>query len=851
MKVPITWLRDFVDIELSIPELAHRLTLAGLEVEEIRFVGLPLPEEKVEGHTGRKRSVGTNVTGLAWDPEKVVVGAVLEVMPHPDADRLVLCRLDDGDKEHTVLTGAPNLFPYKGQGPLESPLKVAYAREGATLFDGHVAGWETFTLERAKIRGVESYSMACSEKELGISEEHEGIIILDDDAPVGQPLVEYMGDAVLDIALTPNVARNANILGVAREVAALTGAALKEPSYEVPWEGPSIEGRVSIDIRNPELNPRFVLGLVEGVEVGPSPYWVQLRLQLAGMRPINNIVDATNLVMLAIGEPLHAFDFDVLVERAGGKNPKIITRLPEANERLTTLDGVERSLDDFTVLVTDTAGALSIAGVMGGAESEVSERTTRVLLEGASWNFINIRRTVGSQKLQSEASYRFERGVSPAMAERGVKRCLYRIQQFAGGEIAQGLVDEYPLPLESSMVEISPSDVERWLGIRLETDEIAEILGRLGFEIESKGEKLHVTTPDHRLDIGEGIVGVADLMEEVARIYGYDRLPETMISDEIPPQYSNTALEREEQIRNLLAGLDLQEIVTYRLTTLDHETRILPTGTKPDDRPYIQLENPISVDRKVMRHSLLASVLEIVESNARFQERIAVFEIGPVYLSAEDILPVEPLKLAIALTGPRALPSWREPASKAFDFFDLKGILEALFDGLKLRAVGYSPGEHPSFHPGKCARISIDGRQVGMMGELHPLVQERYDFQSFPLLAAEMDVEAVIQAIPESVDVELVKTFPPVLEDLAIVVDEAIPAEQVLSVIRKSGGNLLEDIRLFDLYRGEQIEADKKSLAFALTYQALDRTLTDEEVAGLRKVIVKALEKELGAHLRS
>jgi len=852
MKVPITWLREFVDIELPIPELAHRLTLAGLEVEEIRFIGLPLPEEKVEGHTGRKRSIGTNVTGLAWDPEKVVVGAVLEVMPHPDADRLVLCRLDDGEQEHTVLTGAPNLFPYKGQGTLKSPLKVAYAREGATLFDGHTAGWETFTLKRAKIRGVESYSMACSEKELGISEEHEGVIILDDEAQVGQPLVEYMGDAVLDIALTPNVARNANILGVAREVAALTGAALKEPSYEVPWKGPSIDGQVSVDIRTPELNPRFVLGLVEGVDVGSSPYWVQLRLQLAGMRPINNIVDATNYVMLEIGEPLHAFDFDVLVDRAGGKAPKIITRQPESEERITTLDGVERSLDDFTVLVTDTAGALSIAGVMGGAESEVSEKTTRILLEGASWNYINIRRTAGSQNLQSEASYRFERGVPPAMADRGVKRCLSRIQQFAGGEIAHGLVDEYPLPPESSIVEISTVDVERWLGIRLELGAIEEILGRLGFETESKGKKLHVTTPDHRLDIGEGIVGTADLMEEVARIYGYDHLPETMISDDIPPQYSNKALEREEQIRDMLAGLDLQEIVTYRLTKPDHETRILPAGTKPDDRPYIQLENPISVDRKVMRHSLLASMLEVVESNARFQERIAVFEIGPVYLSAEEgELPFEPLKLAIALTGPRTLPSWRELAAKEFDFFELKGILEALFEGLKVKNVEYSPGENPSFHPGKCARILIEGKQAGVMGELHPLVKERYNFQSFPLLAAELDLEAVIHAIPESIDVELVKTFPPVLEDLAIVVDEATPAEQVLAVIRKSGGDLLEDIRLFDLYRGEQIGADKKSLAYALTYQALDRTLTDEEVAGLRKKIVKALEKELGAHLRS
>jgi phenylalanyl-tRNA synthetase beta chain len=459
---------------------------------------------------------------------------------------------------------------------------------------------------------------------------------------------------------------------------------------------------------------------------------------------------------------------------------------------------------------------------------------------------------VGAQGLHSEASYRFERGVPPALAERGVKRCLTQIQQFAGGEIASGIVDAYALPFIPSTVEISPAQVKRWLGIHLETKEIEDILGRLDFTIENDGEKLLVTAPDHRMDIGEGIVGVADLMEEVARIYGYDRLPETMISDEIPPQYSNIALEREEQIRNLLAGLDLQEIVTYRLTAPDHEARILPAAAMPDDRPYIQLENPISVERMVMRHSLLASVLEVVERNARFQERIAVFEIGPVYLSTEESeLPEEPLKLAIVITGPRMLPSWQEPAEKTFDFFDLKGILEAMFAGLKLREVEFSPGEHPSFHPGKCARIFIGGQQVGVMGELHPLVVERYNFNAYPLLAAELDVEAILHTIPESIDVKLVKTFPPVLEDLAIVVDEEIPAEKVLQVIRNSGGDLLEDIQLFDLYRGEQIGEGKKSLAFALTYQAQDRTLTDEEVAGLRKKIVKALEKKLDAHLRS
>jgi len=444
MKVPITWLKEYVEISLSIEDLAHKLTLAGLEVEEIRFVGLPLPEGK--NHE-------TKITGFSWAPEEIVVGEVSEVMPHPDADRLVLCKLNDGKEEHTVLTGAPNLFPFKGKGPLDPPLKVVYAREGATIIDAYNENdpTATTTLKRKKIRGVESYSMACSEKELGISDEHEGIILLDEDAPTGQPLMEYLGDAVLDIAITPNIARAANILGVAREVAAITGAELKYPAIDPLMEGEPIEGRVSIEITDPEDNPRFVLGLIEDVKIKPSPYWAQLRLKLAGVRPIDAMVDATNYTMLEIGEPLHAFDYDVLVDRAKGKAPVITTRRAKGGELLTTLDDMERKLDDFTVLVTDKTGPLAMAGVMGGAESEVTEKTKSVLLEGASWNYVNTRRTVASQNLPSEAAYRFERGVHPEIAPIGVKRCLEWMQKWTGGTVAKGLVDEYPFPNIQSM----------------------------------------------------------------------------------------------------------------------------------------------------------------------------------------------------------------------------------------------------------------------------------------------------------------------------------------------------------------------------------------------------------------
>lgn len=853
MKVVLSWIKEFVDINLSLPELARLLTMAGLEVEGIHYIGLPLPDEMVETHSGR---LEVNVTGLAWNPEKIVTAGVVEVMPHPNADRLVLCRLDDGQQEHIVLTGAPNLYPYKGIGLLQRPLKVAYAKEGAQIYDGHQPGQVLTMLKRAKIRGVESYSMICSEKELGISDEHEGVIILDDDAPVGIPLVEYMGDAVFDISIIPNIARAANMIGVAREIAALTGQELRRLPEKIESKGPSIQGRVGLRIENAELNPRFVLGLIEKAEIKPSPYWVQRRLRLAGMRPINNIVDATNYAMLEVGEPLHAFDYDILVERAGGKPPTIITRTAQPGEKLTTLDGVEHSLDEFTELVTDTAGALSIAGVMGGAESEVNATTHNILLEGAAWNFINIRRTMAAQRMNSEAGYRFSRGVHPALAPRGVLRCLDLMRQWSGGVVAQGLVDQYPLPVEDPQLEISPQEVHRWLGIDITLSEMADLLRRLQFEVEVGPASLFAKTPDHRLDIGTGLTGVADLMEEIARIYGYDRIPESRMNDELPPQRNNPALEKEERVRDLLVSLGLQEIVTYRLTSPEREARRLSPGAEVDNKPYVQLANPIAIDRNVLRHSLLSSMLEIVERNVRLRPRLGLFEIGPVFLSSEDgDLPDEQARLVILLTGPREPAHWQAADESLLDFYDLKGLVDALLGGLHLAGVRYEPVEHPSFHPGKTARLLLSpeagGRPLGLIGELHPRVRQNYDLPDTPLLLAELDMQALLDSISEQYTVLPVSAYPPVLEDLAIILDEDLPADRVEQVIRQAGGKLLAGLALFDIYRGGQIGTGKKSLAYSLTYQAPDRTLTDQEILQLRNRIIRRLETELGAKLRS
>ncbi len=843
MKVPISWLKDYVDITLPLEELAERLTLAGLEVGSIDYVG-------IEG------------ADLPWARDKIVVGHILAVKPHPNADRLVLADVDYGASQiETVVTGAPNLFPYIGQDTRALNLKSPFAMEGAILYDGHQPGRVKMTLKGRAVRGIMNRHMLCSEKELGISDEHEGILILDPDAPAGVPLVDYLGTAVLDIDLTPNLARCASIIGVAREVAALTGGPLRYPDYhDLQMDGPPIQERVVVETTEPELNPRFCFILMEGIEIKPSPYWMQLRLRLAGMRPINNIVDVSNYVMLEMGEPNHAFDYDVLRARADGyaapdQPIHIITRLAHPGEHVTTLDDVDRAMQPFTILVTDPAGPLSIGGIMGGAESEVHAKSTSILLEAAAWNFINIRRSVKAYDLPSEAAYRFSRGVHPSQALLGVLRGAKLMQQVAGGSIAQGVVDYYPAPPQPVVVDLPVTEVGRILGIDLSLGEIQGILESLEFKPDSPTpDILRVTAPDHRMDISTGVVGRADLIEEIARIYGYDRFPDTQFDDMMPPQRDNLPLLQEEKVRDLLAEAGLQEIITYRLTTPTREALLYPAGTSPaDDRPYVTLANPTNPERTSMRHSLTASVLEVVASNARHLDRIWLFEIGPVFLPGEKWpLPDEVRHMVIAITGPREREGWKEADASPVDFYDLKGILEALLDGLHVSEVNFEPAEHPSYHPGRVARLRINDDPVGVLGQLHPLVQAAFDLpEDNPVFVAEIDFEALSRHMPESHLVRPVPRFPAIRQDIAVVVDESTPANLVQATIMAAGGHLLVDTRLFDVFRGEQIGAGKKSLAYALTFQAEDRTLTDRDAAKVQNRIVKRLEKELGARLRT
>ncbi|HEX9116596.1 MAG TPA: phenylalanine--tRNA ligase subunit beta [Anaerolineae bacterium] len=850
MKVPISWLKDFVDIKLAPQELAERLTLAGLEVESLTQVG------------------------ELWDRDRIFVGQVLKVERHPEAERLVLTTVDYGATQPlTVVTGAPNMYPFVGQdlssgrGP-----KVALAIEGARLVDGHSDEYRVIKLKPSKLRGIMSEGMVCSEKELGLSDAHEGNLILPDDAPVGMPLVDYLGDWILEFDIKGAFGHLQSVYGIAREVAALTEQSLRTQVMTILKREPvSIvpdADFAAIVIEAPDLCLRYSAALIEGLAIGPAPFWMQQRLLRAGMRPINNIVDVTNYVMLELGQPLHAFDYDLLVGRANGR-PSIIMRRAHPGEHLTTLDGVDRALDPDMLMITDTAGTIAVAGVMGGAETEVNDHTTRVLLEGANFNFLSIRRTSQLLKLNSEAASRLGKGVDPELTVDALARAGELLGQAAGGSVRPVYGDVYPGRKPPRAIDLDPRYVDRLLGIQIPVAEMIRILRALEFTIEDqaplargggqlmhsgdRGEDhprlLHVTVPSHRLDVSIP----ADLVEEIGRVYGYDRLPVTLLSDALPEQRHNLSLEGEEAVRDLLVGCGLDEIITYSMIDIVEDAQLATQPAAPDASAYVAIRNPLSADRAHLRRRLLPAVVTTARANLRFQERVAIFEIGRVFMPNPDGgLPAEPRRLAVVMTGVREPKTWLPHDETPMDFFDLKGVVETLLERLNVCGVTWEQGSHPAMHPGRTARLLIDGVDVGAVGEMHPRVRAGFDLPDQPVALMEVDLDAVLAGWGKSAgEMHDISAQPAVYEDMAIIVDEAVTAAQVADLIRQSGGKLLVDLQLFDIYQGQPIPQGKKSLAYALTFQAPDRTLVDDDVRKQRVRIINRLERELGAVLRS
>ena len=836
MKIPLTWLRDYIDLTVSPAQLIERLTLAGLEVAGTRVLGLPIPADV---------RVKPEERGPVWDRDKIFVAQILNVEKHPNADKLKLPTVTWGEgKIKQLVTGAPNInVGDKGQ-------KVVLALAGSVLFDGHSEVRKLAELKPTTIRGLPSDGMVCSLLELGVSEnkeDHTGIILLEDDAPVGMPLADFMGDIVIEVDVLPNTARCLAMIGVAREVAAITGQKVKLPTLGMRTTAEAIDAQVNVQIEDPKLSARYAAALIKNIKLGPAPSWMQRRLLYSGMRPISNIVDITNFVMLEWGQPLHAFDYDVLVQRAGAKAPTIIVRPARDGESLVTLDKQERKLSPEHLVIADTKGPIALAGVMGGLETEVAEHTKNILLESASFDFVSIRRTFRHFDLPSEASARFSRGIHPETVKPAAERAADLMRQYAGGSVCQGLVDCYPAPCPPQVVEFKTEQMDRLLGFKIEPSEALRILRALEYQVEPAGSNTYkVTVPTHRLDVQEG---TADLVEDIVRIYGYDRIPSSLLSEALPKQQANEPIVFEEKMRDILVDCGLQEVVCYALTVPEKEAPLLGAVEK-----YVRLKNPISTERAVMRQSVLASVLEIAASNLRHTDDVRFFEIGFAYVpKAGQPLPEEPRRLAIAMTGNRGQEFWEGGGAKdkqPLNFFELKGVAEALAEDLHLRDTKYQPAKAAYLQPGKAATLLADDKPIGDFGVLHPKVAQQYGLGEHIVLVAEFDVEALQAATPQRHSYTPVPRFPAALRDIAVVVDEAIPAEQIETEIRKAGADLLSGVRLFDLYRGNQIPAGTKSLAYALSYQAPDRTLADKEIDKAHKKIEDRLKQALKATIR-
>lgn len=831
MRVPLSWLREYVDVEITPEELAERLTFAGLEVSAIDYIGTAPP---AGSPWAPDLSGPTPPAHIPWDPERVLVGEVLEVKQHPNADRLTMPTVGYGNgRSLTVVTGAPNIrVGMSGQ-------KVALALAGAKLIDGHSETRKWVTLKPSKLRGVASEGMVCSELELGLSEEHEGILLLPDDAPVGAPLREYLGDVVLEIDLTPNLARALSIVGVAREVAALTGQPLKLPEPYVVAEGPGIAGRVHVTVEDANDCPRFTVGLIEGVTVGPAPAWMQQRLRMVGMRPISNIVDVSNYVMMEWGQPTHTFDADLVVDR------HLIVRRARTGETLRTLDNQERKLTPEHVVVADPSGPESLAGVMGGAETEVSERTRNVLLEAAVWNPSMIRRMAQSFKLPSEASYRFQRGVDPEMAPLAQRRALELMREVAGGTVAEGIVDVYGKPWQPLRLEVACSEVQRLLGLELSAAAIADALSPLGFECEVGIDSVLVIVPSYRLDV----TLVADLVEEVARMISYDKIPITRLADELPPQVNDQAQLDEQFVRDVLVEAGLYEAITYSLT--GPATIEALTGSPVDVSNFVQLANPIAPERSLLRRDILPELVQALVADVRERPRVALFEVGRVFEpKAGDVLPQEPRHLAIVMAGQREPISWQTPSPTTLDFFDLKGVLEALLQRLGITDVVFEPTTDPRLHPGRAAALVAGNARIGVLGELHPDVRERLGLTIGRATVAELDLDALLaQRRPQQY--RTIYRQPAVYQDMAVIAPVAVTAVETQRLIRETAGPLLENIELFDVYTGAPIPEGQRSLAFRLRFRAADRTLSDAEINKIREKITRRLQAQLGATTRS
>jgi phenylalanyl-tRNA synthetase beta chain len=802
MKVPLKWLKDYVKVTLPAPELAIRLTLAGFEVSEVI------------------------TTGGNWD--NIIVGEITAINPHPNADRLRLATVNLGKEQETVVCGAPNL---------KLGDKIAFAKTGARLINPENGKVET--LKPAKIRGVESKGMVCSERELGISESHEGILVLSKAAVVGTALTDFLGDTVLDIDITANRPDGLSVTGIAHEVAAICGQKTNIQEITYPETGDPIEKQIAIEIIDNELCPRYCASLITGVKIKESPAWLQERLIACGQRPINNIVDISNYVMLEYGQPLHTFDYEKL------KGKKIIVRRAKDGEKFFTLDGTERQLAGDMLVIADGERTVAVAGVMGGLNSDVTESTTSILLEAASFKAASLHYTSRKLGLTSEASTRFERGISPGLTIPALKHATQLIAELGGGKIAKGIIDAYPGKKELKPIIVRAERVKRMLGMEYSVNQIVSALQALGIDFKVDGDKVTATAPYWRSDIKIE----EDLIEEVARVYGYDKIPATLLSDEIPKPDPNPANKLKKNIRRSLVGFGFQEVMTYTLTSLQALSNTFAKPHPPEPMP-VHIANPMTAEQEYLRTSLRANLLSTLAANQRYEDGgMKLFEIGKIFVSKGKAPPEEPEMLCGLMMGSRVERSWLG-SGDVYDFYDVKGAVEGLFQRLGIDA-SFESSNDEGLHPTRQAAIVVknDGKKVklGVLGELHPKVADAFELEGTVCLF-EVSIEALLPYAVQDKMYQPVPRFPSIVRDLALVVNADVTNQQILDIIK--GFKLVSEVILFDVYSGKQVAAGKKSLAYRLVYQSPDQTLTDETVNKVQEQILAKLTKELGATLR-
>ncbi len=805
MRVSYNWLKEFVDLDISPRELADRLTLAGIAVERIEETGKGI--------------------------EKVVTGRIETISAHPNADKLVVATVNTGAEKLQIITAATNV---------RAGDVVPVAVEGARLAGGLV-------IKRASLRGMESRGMMCSGRELGIDpatmspEEAHGIMLLPPGTPPGRDAKKVLGldDAILELDLTPNRGDCLSVIGVAREAAALLGLPFRQPQAVFPELEENISGKVKVEIEARDLCRRFVGRLVKNVRVGRSPLWMQQRLRDAGIRPISNIVDVTNYVMLELGQPMHAFDYNLVREG------RIIVRRGREGEKITSLDGVERELTPDMLAITDPSGPVAIAGVMGGLATEVSKKTTAVLLEAAYFDPTSIRRTSKALGLRSEASLRFEKGIDIDGCAGASARAVQLITGMEAGEAVAGMVDNYPGLVPEKTLSLRSERATHILGVEVPREETFNILTNLRFKVEDTGNEMLVTVPTYRVDVSREI----DLIEEIARMYGYNRVPVTL-----PYGLSTAGIKTGKQafldrIQELLAGSGLYEVVTYSFV----HPRVFDRMNLPENSPLrdtVKIQNPLSEENSVMRTMMLPGLLEVLAKNySRRVQNGAVFETGKVFYPRRgDSLPEERLVLSAASMG-RTAGSWNTP-SREMDYYYLKGVLENLFRELGTAPVAYRPETaNPSFHPGRTASLETGNEKLGVLGELHPDVLEKFDIPE-KVTAFELDLAGLLAVSGRPLQYGALPKFPGIERDIAIIVGQDTPAAEIMDTIRSAGGELLQSVSLFDLYRGEPVPEGNQSMAFSLKFQALDRTLTDAEAGERTEVIARALAARFGAELR-